>query len=167
MWYSNEMMDNIDAHCVQTHCQVGKGYYLKYFLVCNQTKQLCNLLCFPMHTVLCECYGCSMLLHSAPNLIIRVVKSLYTVEPLIMDTLKSRQPPYNGQTVHPLPIYCPYISTSEEGTTSEQWTKYSSPVPLYRCRFLWMKQVVLSSPNGVRTHTPNCYGQVLCLRTLI
>ena len=24
-----------------------------------------------------------------------------------MGTLKSGQPPYNGQTVHPLPIYCP------------------------------------------------------------
>ena len=36
-----------------------------------------------------------------------------------MDTPKSGQPPYNGHTVHPLPIYCPYISTSEEGTTSE------------------------------------------------
>ena len=45
-----------------------------------------------------------------------------TVEPLIMDTLKSGQPPYNGHTVHPLPIYCPYISISKEGTTSEQWT---------------------------------------------
>ena len=29
---------------------------------------------------------------------------VYTVEPLIMDTLKSGQPPYNGQTVHPLPV---------------------------------------------------------------
>ena len=49
-----------------------------------------------------------------------------------MDPLKSGQPPYNGQTVHPLPIYCPYISTSEEGTTSEQWTKCSSPMcPLF------------------------------------
>ena len=56
----------------------------------------------------------------------------YTVEPLIMDTPKSRQPPYNGQTVRPLPIYCPYISTSEEGTTSKQWTKCSSPMcPLF------------------------------------
>ena len=27
-----------------------------------------------------------------------------TVEPLIMDTLKCGQPPYNGHTVHPLPI---------------------------------------------------------------
>ena len=54
---------------------------------------------------------------------------IYTVEPLIMDTPKS---PYNGQTVCPLPIYCPYISTSEEGTTSEQWTKCSSPTcPLF------------------------------------
>ena len=43
----------------------------------------------------------------------------------IMDTLKSGEPPY---TVCPLPIYCPYISTSEEGTTSEQWTKCSSPM---------------------------------------
>ena len=56
-----------------------------------------------------------------------------TVEPLIMDTPKSRQPPYNGQTVRPLPIYCPYISSSEEGTTSKQWTKCSSPTcPLFR-----------------------------------
>ena len=29
-----------------------------------------------------------------------------TVEPLIVDILKSGQPPYNGQTVHPLSIYC-------------------------------------------------------------
>ena len=36
-----------------------------------------------------------------------------TVEPPIMDTLKSGQPPYNGHTARPLPIYCPYISTSE------------------------------------------------------
>ena len=51
------------------------------------------------------------------------------MEPPIMDTLKGGQPPYNGQTVNPLPIYCPYISTS----TSEQWTKYSSPMcPLFR-----------------------------------
>ena len=57
---------------------------------------------------------------------------VYTVEPLIMDTLKSGQPPYNGHTVRPLPLYCPYISTSEEGTTSEQWTKCSSPMcPLF------------------------------------
>ena len=28
--------------------------------------------------------------------------------------------------------YCPYISTSEEGTTSEQWTKHSSQMcPLF------------------------------------
>ena len=54
------------------------------------------------------------------------------VEPLITDTLKSGQPLYNGQIVHPLLIYCPYISTSEEGTTSEQWTKWSSPMcPLF------------------------------------
>ena len=48
----------------------------------------------------------------------RTVYSLFlyiTVEPLIMDTLKSGQPPYNGNTVGPLHIYCPYISTSEEG----------------------------------------------------
>ena len=56
------------------------------------------------------------------------------VEPPIMDTLKSGQPPYNGQTVHSLAIYCPYISTSEERTTSEQWTKCSSPkCPLFGC----------------------------------
>ena len=50
-----------------------------------------------------------------------------------MDTLKSGQPPYNGQTVYPLPIYCSYISTFEEGTTSAQWTKHSFPTcPLFR-----------------------------------
>ena len=38
-----------------------------------------------------------------------------------MDTLKSGQPPYNGQTVHPLPSNCPYISNSKEGTTSKQY----------------------------------------------
>ena len=54
------------------------------------------------------------------------------VEPLITDTLKSGQPLYNGQTVHPLPKYCPYISTSEEGTVSEQRTKWLSPMcPLF------------------------------------
>ena len=38
----------------------------------------------------------------------------------------------HGYTVHPLPIYCPYIYASEEGTTSEQWTKCSSPMcPLF------------------------------------
>ena len=50
-----------------------------------------------------------------------------------MDTLKSGQPPYNGHTVHPLPLYCPYISTSEEGITSEQWTKHLAQMcPLFR-----------------------------------
>ena len=53
-----------------------------------------------------------------------------TVEPPIMNTRKSGQPPYNGQTVRPLPTHCPYISTSEEGTTSEQWIKWSSPMCL-------------------------------------
>ena len=60
------------------------------------------------------------------------IECVYTVEPPIMDTPKSGQPPYNGQTAHPLPIYCPYISTSEQGTTSEQWTKCLSPMcPLF------------------------------------
>ena len=34
-----------------------------------------------------------------------IIPFVYTVEPLIKDTLKSGQPPYNGQTVHPLPIH--------------------------------------------------------------
>ena len=39
-----------------------------------------------------------------------------TVEPPIMD----KNPPHNGQTVQPTPLCnCLYISTSEEGTTSE------------------------------------------------
>ena len=53
----------------------------------------------------------------------------HTVESPIMDTPKSGQPPYNGQTACP---HCPYISTSKEGTTSEPWTKCSSPTcPLF------------------------------------
>ena len=74
-----------------------------------------------------------------------------TVEPLIMDTLKSGQPPYNGHTVHPLPIYCPYISTSEEGTISEQWTNtrpqhvHYSEVPLYK-HFLCAHCLVFNIP---------------------
>ena len=43
----------------------------------------------------------------------KMKSEICTVEPLIMDTPKSGQPPYNGQSVRPLPIYCPYISTSE------------------------------------------------------
>ena len=35
-----------------------------------------------------------------------VYVTLYTVEPLVVDTLKSGQPPYNGQTVCPFPVYC-------------------------------------------------------------
>ena len=49
-----------------------------------------------------------------------------------MDTPKSGQSPYNGQTVCLLLIHCLYISTSEEGTTSEQRTKRLSPMcPLF------------------------------------
>ena len=40
--------------------------------------------------------------------------------------------PCNGHTVHPLPLNCPYISTSEEGTTSEHWTNCLFPMcPLF------------------------------------
>ena len=59
------------------------------------------------------------------------------VEPLIMDTLKSGQPPCNGHTVRPLPIYIP---TSKEGTTSENRTKYSFPT----CPFFGGSTAVLS-----------------------
>ena len=57
----------------------------------------------------------------------------YTEEPPTVDTPNSGQLPYyNELTVYLLPIYCPYISTSEEGTTSEQWTKCSSRMcPLF------------------------------------
>ena len=50
------------------------------------------------------------------------------LDTLIMDTL---QPPYNGQTVRPLPVYFPYISTSEEGgqNARPQCVHYSE-VPL-------------------------------------
>ena len=61
----------------------------------------------------------SQLLTKMRDLVIFFMRDMYTVEPPIMDTLKSGQPPYNGHAVRPLPIYCPYISTSEEGTTSE------------------------------------------------
>ena len=51
------------------------------------------------------------------------VNFMYTVEPPIMDTPKSGQPPYNGQSACPLPTTActPYISTSEIRTplTSE------------------------------------------------
>ena len=51
----------------------------------------------------------------------------YTVEPLIMDAPKSGQLGTDCS-----PPDCPYISTSEEGTTSEQWTECSSPMcPLF------------------------------------
>ena len=51
------------------------------------------------------------------------------VEPLITDALKTKsgQPLYNWQTVHPLLIYCPYISTSEEG--DNLWTMDKMVVP--------------------------------------
>ena len=39
---------------------------------------------------------------------------------------KTGQPPYNGHTVHH-----PYISTSEEGTTSLQWTHCSPSIHFY------------------------------------
>ena len=42
-------------------------------------------------------------------------------EPPITDTMKSGQPPYNGQTVHPLPVYCPYISTSSHYSEVPPW----------------------------------------------
>ena len=44
-----------------------------------------------------------------------------------MDTTKSEQPPYNGQTICPPP----YISTSKEGTTSKQ-NAFSPMCPLFR-----------------------------------
>ena len=46
------------------------------------------------------------------------------------------------QWIHPLPIYCPYISTSEEGTTSEQWTKFASPMcPLFGGSTVYRRQI--------------------------
>ena len=85
---------------------------------------------------------------------------LTTVEPLIMDTPKSRQPPYNGQTVRPLPIYCPYISTSEEGTTSKQWTKCSSPTcPLFGGSTVY-RSVISSSLFHVLT--TKCKAECVC-----
>ena len=57
---------------------------------------------------------------------------LSTVEPLM-----SGQPPYNGQTVHPLPILFSiyFISNPKEGTTYEQnvhpQSVHYSEVPLY------------------------------------
>ena len=69
---------------------------------------------------------------------------------MIMDTLKSGQPPYNGQTVHPLPIYCPYISTSEE------WTKCSSPMcPLSTVLFTPMPHYFMYSGS------PRYFGPLL------
>ena len=91
--------------------------------------------------------------------------AVYTVEPLIMDTPKSGQPPYNGHTVHPLPIYCPYISTSKKGTTSEQWTKFSSPTcPLFGgstvitfCYFTFVVFPVFLYPEGHHLYSQHKY----------
>ena len=51
-----------------------------------------------------------------------------------MDTPKSGQLPYNGE-VCSLPVYCPYISTSEEEevTTFEKSRPQVSIFPLYVC----------------------------------
>ena len=50
-----------------------------------------------------------------------------------MDTPIRGQPPYNGQTACPLPLTVhTFLYTSDEGTTSEQWTKCLSPTcPLF------------------------------------
>ena len=56
-----------------------------------------------------------------------------TVEPLIMDTLKSEEPPYNGQTVHPLPIYCTvhtFLPPKKGQNTRPKLVRYSE-VPDY------------------------------------
>ena len=59
------------------------------------------------------------------------------VEPLIMDTLKSGQSPYNGQTIHPLLTYCPTFLPPKKGQPLNngqngrpQYVHYSE-VPLY------------------------------------
>ena len=60
-----------------------------------------------------------------------------TVEPLIMDTLKSGQPPYNGHTVHPLPIYCLPRKTGQPlnngQNTRPQCVHYSEVPPVMDC----------------------------------
>ena len=98
--------------------------------------------------------------------------SLYTMEPPnigdkhfvycseVVPSPKSGQPPYNGQTVCPLPIYCPYISTSKEGTTSEQWTKHSSPTcPLFRGHTI-LAGVVFGCPTNAPLTLYMVVGQV-------
>ena len=74
-------------------------------------------------------------------------KSLHTVEPLIMDTLKSGQPPYNGQTVHPLPIVYTFLPLKKgqplnNGQNAHPQCVHYSEVPLhifctvFKCLFL-------------------------------
>ena len=80
-----------------------------------------------------HCCVCMWPLLVAGNTVVWELIWLLCVEPLIVE---SGQPPYNGQTVHRLP---PYISTSEGGTTSEQWTNtcpqrvHYSEVPFTIC----------------------------------
>ena len=72
---------------------------------------------------ICSRHGCPSLPTHCP--VYGIHNGWYnTVQSRIVGTPKSGKPPYNGQTLR---IYCPYISTSEEGTTSKQWTKYSPP----------------------------------------
>ena len=75
-----------------------------------------------------------------------------------MDTPKSGQPPYNGQTVCPLPTtVCMLYRTSKEGTNSQQWTKHLSPTcPLFGGSTVDHP----GSPSGSDIHAYSCL--VMC-----
>ena len=80
-------------------------------------------------------------------------------------------PTMDKQTAHPCPIYCPYISTSEEGPTSEQWTKCLSPkCPLFRGSIVVQSIVSLGGfqPESVCESlrvTPSAVKEPLSLRS--
>ena len=83
-----------------------------------------------------------------------------TVEPPIMDTLKSGQLPYNGQNVLP-PTYIIIVHTSEEGTTSEQWTKFSFlTCPLFRGSTVAQNTMMLQSTISLLIGVHEMHGQL-------
>ena len=67
--------------------------------------------------------------------------------PIIVEpqTLRiSGQPPYNGQTVHPLPIYIPLNSGQN---TRPQCVHYSE-VPLYTIALTWSTRLYVADTNA-------------------
>ena len=54
----------------------------------------------------------------------------------------------------PLPVYCPYISTPDEGTTSEQWTKTLVPNVSIIWRYVYTTVQRKAEKRKKLTHPP-------------